>query len=344
MLDSWLKPGEPEKDDAEGMKEPATGITLHGSPVVNRDITNNFSDDAVIVLHTGDTLEFLKTIPDATVRLVITSPPYNIGKAYETQQELDSYFGFQKDVIQELVRVLANDGSICWETGNYVDGGEIVPLDVIFYPIFKSFGLQLRNRIIWHFNHGLHCSKRYSGRYESILWFTKSDEYLFHLDDVRVPAKYPGKRAYRGPNKGKPSGNPLGKNPSDTWEFVVNEWDNEIWEIPNVKSNHPEKTTHPCQFPIELCERCVLAHTNPGDWVLDPFMGTGSSLLAAIMHGRKAMGVDKEPAYVELARARVIDLFNGTLKYRPMGKPIHVPTGREKVSKIPAEWKGNPEA
>ncbi|HME53885.1 MAG TPA: site-specific DNA-methyltransferase [Candidatus Lokiarchaeia archaeon] len=302
-------------------------------------MADEFSEDASIIVHLGDTLDFLRTIPDNSIRLVITSPPYNIGKEYETQKELEAYLAFQKEVIGELVRVLANDGSICWETGNYVDGGEIVPLDIVFYPVFKSFGLQLRNRIIWHFNHGLHCSKRFSGRYESILWFTKSDEYLFRLDDVRVPAKYPGKRAYRGPNKGKPSGNPLGKNPSDTWEFVASEWDNEIWEIPNVKSNHPEKTVHPCQFPIELCERCVLAHTNPGDWVLDPFMGAGSSLLAAIMHERKAIGVDKEPAYVDLARTRITDFFNGTLKYRPMGKPIHAPTGREKVSKIPDEWR-----
>lgn len=339
MLDSWLKPGESETKNTEGLKPPAIDTTKLELHKMKRDIAEVFSESASIVVQLGDTLEFLKTIPDDSVRLVITSPPYNIGKEYEVQKELDNYLEFQKDVIRELVRVLADDGSICWETGNYVDGGEIVPLDIVFYPVFKAFGLQLRNRIIWHFNHGLHCSKRYSGRYESILWFTKSDEYLFHLDDVRVPAKYPGKRAYRGPNKGKPSGNPLGKNPSDTWEFVANEWGNEIWEIPNVKSNHPEKTIHPCQFPIELCERCVLAHTNPGDWVLDPFMGTGSALLAAIMHGRKALGVDKESAYIELARTRIIEFFNGTLKYRPMGKPIHTPTGREKVSKIPDEWK-----
>lgn len=147
--------------------------------------------------------------------------------------------------------------------GNYVDNGEIIPLDILLYPIFSSFKLKLRNRIVWHFGHGLHASKRFSGRYEVILWFTKTDEYVFNLDNVRVPQKLPNKKHFKGPNKGKLSGHPLGKNPSD------------VWEIPNVKSNHVEKTIHPCQFPVELIERLVLALTDEGDWVFDPFIGGG---------------------------------------------------------------------
>ncbi|MEO0250535.1 MAG: site-specific DNA-methyltransferase, partial [candidate division WOR-3 bacterium] len=231
-----------------------------------------------------------------------------------------------------------------WQVGNFVEDGEVYPLDILYYPIFKRLGMKLRNRIIWKFGHGLHASKRFSGRYETILWFTKSDRYVFNLDAVRIPAKYPGKRHYKGPNRGKPSGHPLGKNPSDVWEIVVRDWEELVWDVPNVKSNHPEKTIHPCQFPIELVERCVLALTNEGDWVFDPYMGVGSALIAALMHNRRAMGCEKEAAYVEIARQRIEDYFNGTLRYRPLGKPVYQPTGREKIAQVPEEWKESPQA
>jgi adenine-specific DNA-methyltransferase len=198
--------------------------------------------------------------------------------------------------------------------------------------------LFLRNRIIWHFGHGLHASRRFSGRYETILWFTRSDNYTFNLDAVRVPSKYPGKRHYKGPNKGKPSGNPRGKNPSDIWEILTEEWETGLWDILNVKSNHPEKTIHPCQFPVELVERCVLALTNENDWVFDPYAGVGSSLIAAIKHHRRAIGSEKEDDFVSIAHERVNAYFNGTIQLRPIGKPIHTPTGDEKVARPPAEW------
>ncbi len=304
-----------------------------------REVAKNFSIENDIVMNCGDAADFLKTIPDNSIQLIITSPPYNIGKVYEKQENLDSYLEAQMQIITELIRVLSNTGSICWEVGNYVEKGEVFPLDIFYYTIFKRFDLKLRNRIIWHFNHGLHCSNRFSGRYETVLWFTKGNEYVFNLDPVRVPSKYPGKRHYKGPNRGKPSGNPLGKNPSDYWDIVVHDWDRLVWEIPNVKANHPEKTEHPCQFPIELCERCVLALTNENDWVLDPFMGVGSTLLAGIIHKRRVAGVEKEENYVKIAGSRITDLLNGTLKYRPIDKPIYIPSGNEKVSKPPKEWK-----
>ncbi len=303
-----------------------------------RSIHENFESSAQVVTHCGDTLEFVGSVPSGSQRLIVTSPPYNIGKVYEEQKSLDVYLKDQERVIEELVRCLAPDGSLCWQVGNFVDHGEVFPLDTLFYPIFKKRGLKLRNRIIWQFGHGLHASRRFSGRYETLLWFTKSDHYLFNLDKVRIPAKYPGKTFYKGPNRGMPSGNPLGKNPSDVWTFIAQEWDAEIWEIPNVKANHPEKTIHPCQFPIELVERCVLAFTSESDWVLDPYMGVGSALIAALLHDRRAVGCDKEREYVELAKQRIDDLFAGRLKIRRLGTPVYTPTGREKVSKIPREW------
>jgi DNA modification methylase len=258
-----------------------------------KPIEDRFRPDAEIVLFHGDVSEFLAQIPDRSVTLIITSPPYNLGKEYENRVAIEQYLQAQAEVIAQLYRVLREDGSICWQVGNFVEDGEVFPLDILYYPIFKALGLKLRNRIIWRFGHGLHASRRFSGRYETILWFTRSDRYVFNLDAVRVPAKYPGKRYYKGPNKGKPSGNPLGKNPSDVWEIVVQDWEEAFWDIPNVKSNHLEKTVHPCQFPIELVERCVLALTHEGDWVFDPYMGVGSALIAAVMHNRRAMGSEK---------------------------------------------------
>lgn len=309
-----------------------------------KPIEMTFRSEAEIVIFPGDVGEFIAQVPDNSVSLVVTSPPYNLGKEYENRVSIEQYLKMQTQLITQLYRVLREDGSICWQVGNFVENGEVYPLDILYYPIFKELGLKLRNRVVWKFGHGLHASRRFSGRYETILWFTKSDHYVFNLDAVRIPAKYPGKRHFKGPNKGKPSGNPLGKNPSDVWEILVQDWEELVWDIPNVKSNHPEKTIHPCQFPIELVERCVLGLTNEGDWVFDPYMGVGSALVAALMHNRRAMGCEKEGAYVEIARRRILDYFNGTLRYRPIGKPVYQPTGKEKVSQIPEEWKESPQA
>jgi len=309
-----------------------------------KQIESKFSPDADIVLFHGDVGEFVATVPDGSVRLIITSPPYNLGKEYESCVSIEQYLRTQAQVIGQLQRILSEDGSICWQVGNFVDDGEVYPLDTLYYPIFKGLGLKLRNRIVWRFGHGLHASKRFSGRYETILWFTKGENYVFNLDAVRIPAKYPGKRHFKGPNKGKPSGNPLGKNPSDVWEVLVQDWEEAFWDIPNVKSNHPEKTVHPCQFPIELVERCVLALTREDDWVFDPYMGVGTSLIAALMRNRRAMGSEKEAQYVDIARERLLAYLNGTLRYRPIGQPVYEPTGREKVAQMPDEWSESPPA
>ena len=320
-----------------------TGLPLFEQQIdPSKQIQNHFSPDGKVALYHGDVSRFLATIPDESISLVITSPPYNLGKDYEDRVSIEQYLETQSQIIRELYRVLKSDGSICWQVGNFVQDGEVFPLDILYYRIFKNLNLYLRNRIVWHFGHGLHASKRFSGRYETILWFTKSDKYTFNLDDVRVPSKYPGKRHYKGPNIGKPSGNPLGKNPSDVWEVLLKDWEEALWDIPNVKSNHPEKTNHPCQYPVELVERCVLALTNEDEWVLDPYTGVGSSLIGALMHNRRAAGSEKEEVYVEIALERINAYFSGDLRVRPMGKPVFKPTGREKVSQVPDEWQVNP--
>jgi adenine-specific DNA-methyltransferase len=266
-----------------------------------------------VVMAKKSNLDFMADLPSRGTKLIVTSPPYNIGKSYERRTGLDRYVAEQADVIAECVRLLHPKGSICWQVGNHVQNGQIFPLDIMLYPVFAKHGLKLRNRIIWHFEHGLHCSNRLSGRHETILWFTKGDDYTFHLDPIRVPSKYPGKKYFKGPKAGQLSCNPLGKNPGDVWIF------------PNVKNNHVEKTIHPCQYPVELVERLVLSLTNPGDAVLDPYMGVGSAVIAALKHKRAAYGCDVVKEYVDIAWDRVRQLGNGTLKTRPMHKPVYDP-------------------
>jgi adenine-specific DNA-methyltransferase len=291
-----------------------------------------------ILLSQSDSLEFLKSTPSDLATLIVTSPPYNIGKPYEQRTELGKYLDWQQEILTECIRILKPNGSICWQTGNYISDREVYPLDIFFYQILRErLGLKLRNRIIWKFGHGLHCTYRFSGRYETILWFTKTDDYIFNLDSIRVPQKYPGKKYFDGAKAGQLSGNPLGKNPSDIWDVLVEDWENEVWDIPNVKSNHPEKTTHPCQYPIELVERLVLALTNEGDIVLDPFMGVGSSLIVAVLHNRKAIGIDKEKEYVDLAKIRILQALDGTLKRRKLGTQVY-DSSKSNLSKVPKEW------
>ena len=287
------------------------GVPPSGECALSNGRKAAHAEDAVLACR--DNVLFMAGLPDNSMQLVVTSPPYNVGKSYERRSRLEDYLDAQRTVIAECVRLLRPTGSLCWQVGNYVDRGEVVPLDAALYPIFKEHGLKLRNRIVWHFGHGLHCKKRLSGRYETINWFTKTGDYTFNLDPIRVPSKYPGKRYFKGPNAGKLSGNPKGKNPGDVWIF------------PNVKNNHVEKTVHPCQFPVELVERLVLALTNPGDSVLDPYMGVGSTVVAALMHGRRGYGCDVVEEYVDIAKERVAALHAGALKTRPMGKPIYDP-------------------
>ena len=217
-------------------------------------IDSTFTAEAQLVLWTGEALDLLRTIPDETISLVVSSPPYNVGKAYEVKAEIAHYLAALEPIIEELYRVLRKDGSLCWNVGNYIKKGEIFPLDIFFYQLFKRLGLKLREtRVIWHVGHGVHEKRRFSGRYETISWYTrKAMSTRLTLDSVRVPSLYPGKRHYKGPNRGKPSGNPLGKNPSDVWEIVapLNDWETGLWNVPNVKAAHPGKDSfHPAQFP-----------------------------------------------------------------------------------------------
>lgn len=281
----------------------------------------------------GDAEAFLDALPEREVfDLVITSPPYNIGKPYEQPIELDAYLAWQERILEKTLLRLKRSGSICWQVGNFVQKGangresEILPLDILFFERFRRHRLKLRNRIIWHFGHGLHCKHRFSGRYEVVLWFTKGDNYHFDLDAVRIRPKYPGKKHFKGPRAGQYSCNPKGKNPEDVWvidESSLTAWDLPVWDIPNVKSNHVEKTFHPCQFPVALADRFVLSLTPLGGLVFDPFAGVASAGIASLLHGRRFWGCEIDDAYIKEGVKRLDDALSGDARYRPFEKPIY---------------------
>jgi adenine-specific DNA-methyltransferase len=281
----------------------------------------------------GDVETFLDSLPpNQKFDLIFTSPPYNIGKPYEQPTALDEYLDWQKRIIGKCIRSLKDTGSICWQVGNFLEKGKtgkesaIMPLDYFFFDIFRQYGLKLRNRIIWHFGHGLHCKHRFSGRYEVVLWFTKSDNYYFDLDAVRVKPKYPGKKHFKGPRAGQFSCNPNGKNPEDLWELtedMLTPWDTPVWQVPNVKSNHVEKTPHPCQFPVALVDRFVLSMCPIGGTVFDPFAGVASTGVASVLNQRRFAGCEVDTDYVKLGKQRVDAALAGEAKYRPFDRPIY---------------------
>ena len=277
---------------------------------INEDMQSTVQETS---LHHSSCLRFMRSMPDGCFKLIFTSPPYNLGKEYERKMSIDTYLESIQEDIWEMVRVLDSNGSLCWQIGNHVENGALLPLDFMFYPIFKDIGLNLSGRFIWTYGHGLHAKKRFSGRYETILWFTKGADFTFSF------------KAAADGSLITPDGVDF-----EVWNSIRNEWNMGIFDIPNVKSNHPEKTLHPCQFPVELAERFILARTEKGDAVYDPYAGAASTLIAAVKHGRRAYGTDKEESYVSLGRQRLAAFSDGTLNLRPLGKPIFSPKQNKK--------------
>lgn len=276
------------------------------------------------VIYNGPCEELLSSMGDGQVDLLVTSPPYFVGKEYDRSYKIEDFYTDIRNIVNDVVRVVNETGNICWQVGNHVSNSTIFPLDFAIHDIMRDVAnVYLRNRIIWQFGHGIHAKKRFSGRHETILWYGKSTQNYFDLDAVRVAQKYPGKRHYKGPQKGSFSGNPLGKNPSD------------VWDIPNVKANHCEKTGHPCQFPVALVQRLVRALSPEGGVIMDPFSGSGSTGIAAVLDGRRFIGSDTSAHYCKIAIDRYLALKAGVLKIRPIDKDIHIPSGRESVAKKP---------
>jgi len=241
----------------------------------------------------GNCLVQLKALPDECVDLVVSSPPYNLGKEYEAKRALEVYLEEQTVVLRECHRILKPTGSIFWQVGAFSDRGQLIPLDIRFFPILEGLGMQPRNRIIWIRQHGLHARKKFSARHETLLWFTKGDDYKFSLEQIRVPQKYKNKKYHKGDKRGQFSCNPNGKNPADIWAFR------------NVKHNHEEQTIHPCQFPEDLIARVVLSTTEKGDVVYDPYMGTGTVAVVARDEDRRYLGAEIDDCYYEVCQRRI---------------------------------------
>ena len=257
------------------------------------------------MLALGDCMEVIKYLPDESVDLIFTSPPYCMGKDYDRSSSIED-FSEKVYALQKLMNPkLKNGGSLCWQVGSYIRDAVLTPLDSLVYQVCTKFPeLRLRNRVVWAFEHGAHSKNRLSGRHETVLWFTKGDSYKFDLDSIRVPQKYPGKKHYKGPNRGELSGNPLGKNPGD------------VWLIPNVKANHVEKTEHPCQFPIALVCRFARALTPTNGMILDPYAGASSTAIAALEVGRRFFCIELEERYFGVSQQRILDWYAGNSKIR----------------------------
>jgi len=284
--------------------------------------------DRSFTLFPGDCAELLRSLPDDSVDLVLSSPPYCIGKAYEDKTKADEFLTDHEAILPQIVRVTKPGGSICWQVGYHVSDGVLTPLDFIVYRILTEAcdEIVLRNRIIWTFGHGLHTSERFSGRHETLLWFTKGENYIFDLNAVRVPQKYPGKKHFKGTRKGQFSGNPKGKNPSD------------VWDIPNVKANHVEKTDHPCQFPFALAERVIKSMSQVGGLVLDPYAGSGTTGAACALLNRRFVGAEIETKYYDIAVQRIDAAMKAELPFRSGDLPVYQPPPNTPLTTVPSEW------
>lgn len=258
---------------------------------------NEISDKECIqevdTIFQGDCLKLLESLPDESVQTIITSPPYNIGKKYEEDLPFEEYLNIHQKVIEECYRVLKEKGSIFWQVAVFTRDGHHYPLDVKFFPIFEETGFIPRNRIIWPKSHGLHGRIRFSCRHETMLWFTKTEDHFFNVDPVRIPQKWPNKKSYQGENKGEVTSDPDGKNPGD------------VWDIGHIKWNHEEQTVHGAQFPEEFVERALLATSEKGDLILDPYAGSGTVPTVAKNHDRHYLAAERDYRYWKVSQLRL---------------------------------------
>jgi adenine-specific DNA-methyltransferase len=249
-----------------------------------------------------------------------------MGKEYEKSRSVQDFITAHKRVLPEIARITRTGGSICWQVGYHVANQIAYPLDYVVFSILNEIAnIKLRNRVIWTFGFGMHHFSRFSGRHETVLWFTKGSEYHFDLDAVRVPQKYPGKRRYKGPRRGEYSCNPKGKNPGD------------VWEIPNIKAGHMEKSGHPCQYPVALAERFVRALCPKLGVVFDPYSGSGSTGVAAALNECRFVGAEVNEQYQEIAKQRLVLAYAGSARFRPADQPIYIAGPNEAVARRPEE-------
>lgn len=250
-----------------------------------------------VAIFQGDCLDLMRQLPAEVVDLTVTSPPYNIGKEYESVLSLTQYLDWCEAWIAEIHRLTKSNGAFWLNLGylEVLDKGRAVPIP---YLLWDRTPFYLIQEVVWNYGAGVACRSMFSPRNEKFLWYVKNAmSYCFNLDDVRDPdVKYPNQK-----KNGKLKCNPLGKNPTDVWQF------------PKVTSgkdrSSDERTPHPAQFPVAVIDRIIKCSSNEGDVILDPFMGSGTTAETALRNGRKVIGFEIDPSYVEIAGRRIESYF-----------------------------------
>ena len=264
------------------IKNKLTGIL--GNPIHETDTTATFNNDS---------LKSLELINNPFIDLTITSPPYNIGKEYENTMPVEVYIEWSKKWVNLIYSNTVDKGALLLNVG-YLSIDNVARAIPIPYLIWDKIKFYLNQEIVWNYGAGVACKNYLSPRNEKLLWYVKNkDNYTFNLDPIRDKnVKYPNSK-----KNGKLRVNTLGKNPSDVWQIA------KVTTGKNRSSS--ERTSHPCQFPIDLVDRAILGFSNEWDIVFDPFVGSGSTLISCIRHNRYGIGIDINSDYCELAGERV---------------------------------------
>lgn len=262
---------------------------------VKKSLGKAYCMDDNFLLYNCDCMEAMSKLPPETFNLVVTSPPYNIGKEYEERMSKQEYLDWTRDWVSLVKKLLRPDGTFWFNIGFYKasKGKQYIPWEYHIYPLIQEISdLQLVQQIIWHYGAGVNCKLRFSPRKETWLFLVRDlDNYTFNLDDIRVPHKYPNQK-----KNGKIKVNPNGKNPGDVWK---------IKKVTSGKNRaSPERTDHPAQFPREVIDRIIQVSSNKGDLVLDPFIGSGTVAVSALKFGRLSVGFEVEQDYCDIAVKR----------------------------------------
>lgn len=265
-------------------------MTIYQSKPLHHANDNAVVQPNGITLHVGDCQQAMQTLPDASVNLVVTSPPYlnagmEYGDAYGSEAD---YIEFSRTYLREMHRVLADNGSAWINVGTLFKSadGSRPPLTYLLWPLIRELGFVIQQEIVWEKPGAMAHHKRFTLRSERWMWLTKhSDGHTFNIDAVRI--------GFANNRTRDPRNNPLGKNPGDVWEYAV------------VNGAAKCKTAHPCAFPAAMIERIILACSNPGEVVLDPFAGSGTTGEVAIRHDRDAILCEMRDDYCEIIRDRL---------------------------------------
>jgi site-specific DNA-methyltransferase (adenine-specific) len=252
-------------------------------------------------VHHGDCVELLAGLPAGCVDLAFADPPFNIGyeyDGYDDRRAKADYLTWTEAWLAAVRRVLKPRGSFYVAIGDEYAAEVKVRLD--------GLGLTLRNWIVWHYTFGVNCTKKFNRSHAHIFYYVVDPKrFTFNADDVRVPSArlttYADRRA-----------NPKGKLPDDTWVLRPQEdgrlfrADSDTWYVSRVCGTFKERGDHPCQMPEALLERIVRVSSNPGDLVLDPFAGSGTTLAVAKRLGRRYIGAELSAEYHRKIEERLI--------------------------------------